>query len=419
MDTSLSKYYPLGTSYFYGFPAGEDSKFFNQVPPWKEELVSARPMVCAGDGVRIVTFAPTTERRICCYLNDELGTPLIKRDNIIELPTSITADIAGEERNKRVKEALLELVPHGSLVMAQPYLDEKLRPLFQIAPEICNWLNDKKNMLEYIPYTMLPQRYTSYPNGKGFVENADKIPFPCVVKVSSSSSGDGVRICRNQEELMKAKEEFGQLTETIYIEEFIDAVYNLGVQFGIPSDPREPIAMIGFNEQLVTEAGEYLGGTIDSSINVPILPQIYEAMLTVILPKIREKGWYGMGGFDVLVDKEGRFFFIDSNLRMTAITAYLCQLRSRKFKRPIATFTGVFKGTQADFERVIVPLAIPSNPVRKLNIITLVHAEQSYRFNAGFFFDDKAEIPARAKELRELGIESSVLDRLQTTKLRS
>ena len=47
----LSDYFPTGTCYFYGYPAGEDESFFNKVPVEIEELVAARANCCAGSGL--------------------------------------------------------------------------------------------------------------------------------------------------------------------------------------------------------------------------------------------------------------------------------------------------------------------------------------------------------------------------------
>ena len=54
---TLSTYFPAGTRFFYGYPAGEDSGFLNRVGPEIEELVAARPICCAGRDVFIVNFA--------------------------------------------------------------------------------------------------------------------------------------------------------------------------------------------------------------------------------------------------------------------------------------------------------------------------------------------------------------------------
>ncbi len=418
MEFSLSKYYPIGTSYFYGYPAGQDSNFFNSAPAWVDQLVADRPLICAGAGVRVVTFAPTTERRIVYLLDNEDGDPPVKRENTIELPKVITAETEGIKRNTLIKQALLKLIEPGTLVMAQPYLDKTLRHLYLIPPVTSNWFNDKKNMVEYIPHEYLAPRYGCYKNGKEFSASTDSIPFPCVVKVSSSCSGDGVRICRSTEDLTKARQEYTMIKGNIFIEAFIEAVYNLGVQFGVPSDPREPIEIVGINQQIVTDAGEYLGGMLTPSAKLPSLTKLYRTLVKVILPYVREKGWYGLGGFDVLIDSKNNFTFIDSNFRMTAMTAYLCQMKNDRIHKPIATFTGIFRGSDEEFEDSILPLATPGSEDRKIYISTLAKLKDSYRFNAGMLFKSQKEIPYRAKDLLAAGIESPTLERLSSTAIR-
>ncbi len=113
---TLSNYLPPNTTYFYGFPAGEDSNFFNTVHPWKEELVAARPLVCAGQHVKVLTFGATNKSAF--------------GDNVIYFPPNISELVEGQERNQMIKSAIKDLVPKKSLIMAQPYLDESLREYF-------------------------------------------------------------------------------------------------------------------------------------------------------------------------------------------------------------------------------------------------------------------------------------------------
>ena len=120
--------------------------------------------------------------------------------------------------------------------MAQPFLDEQLISKYQIPPAVAIWCNDKKNMPLYIDSEYLPTRFAVFEGGKAFVESTTTLPLPCVVKVSSSAGGDGVRICRTPLMLSAAKKRFQHIQGTIFIEQYIHASCNIGVQFGIPFD---------------------------------------------------------------------------------------------------------------------------------------------------------------------------------------
>src|SRR3989338_7111659 len=247
---SLSRYFPRGTNYFYGYPSGEDSNFFNGVPHANEELVAARSLVCAGEYVRPIVFSPAIEPRITHLLKDTVGVAFAEQNQIITLPTNITHSIVGKERNMMIKRALMELSDQGNLVMAQPFLDPFLQDRYQIHPELTIFLNDKKNLPAYVPQEYLPERYGEYASGRAFSTSQDHLPVPCVVKVSSSSSGDGVRLCRTAAQLEKAKKEYASVSGSIIVEQFIKVAQNFGIQFGIPSDKMKNVNIICFNDHL-------------------------------------------------------------------------------------------------------------------------------------------------------------------------
>jgi hypothetical protein len=207
---SLSRYFPEGTEYFYGYPADEDSHFFNGVPPEIEEMVSGRPMVCAGPNVKVVCLSACLDSVPFSILSKDLDVIRVDKKQIVALPDAIDTRVRGAKRNKLIKNALFEMTKERQLVMAQPYLDLRAKAHFQIPPHRSIWLNDKRNMSSYIPKAYLPEIYEEFMDGACF-QQVDQLPLPCVVKVTSSSSGDGVRICHTQEDVEKAKVDFGAL----------------------------------------------------------------------------------------------------------------------------------------------------------------------------------------------------------------
>lgn len=405
---SLSQYFPKDSIYFYGFPSGEDSHFYNAVPPWVEELVSMRPMICAGEHIKVVSFASGTKSHVRNLLRD-LGTPFLNEDSIISLPPNITTQLQGEARNKSIKKALKAIVAPGTLIMAQPFLDEKINSIYQIPPQITIDLNDKINRPDYIPSEYIPQVYKKFSNGKNFFDYEWAEKLPTVVKVCSSSAGDGVRICSTLEDVEKAKNDFKNIDGTIFLEEFIYSVHNLGVQFGIPQDPTQEIDIIGHNEQRTGPNGEYLGGMINLNHHIPHVDEIYRVMKEEILPNVRAMGWYGVGGLDVLIDKEGKFFFIDTNFRMTAAFAFVYLIQNKVLTKPLVSFMGSFKGDEQTFRKVILPICKNGTKNQKMTIIALTETDEGYRFQGGMFFDNDNEISKNAQALLDLGIESHTL----------
>lgn len=408
---SLSRYFPKNTEYFYGYPAEEDSHFFNGVSPEIEEIVAARPLVCAGPNVKVFCFKSTVMPSTWRLLHDEMGTVSIRPENILAFSKKIDHHVKGTERNKKLKQALARRATPGKLVMAQPYLDARLKKHYEIPSNRIIWLNDKKNMPSYIPKDLLPAVYDEFLDGRCFQDSHYQLPLPCVVKVSSSSSGDGVRICKTERDIARAKKTFSKLEGIIQITEFIPAIQNFGVQFGIPSDPLKPIEIINWHEQLVDDKGSFIGGIIEKKRNLSPFKPLEKILLEKILPEVRRKGWYGIGGFDILMTKENKFYFVDPNFRMTGMSVYDCLYRNGDIKKNLFSFMGTFVGTESEFRRKIIPIARKNNPDQILYITALTRHEKLFRFNAALLYQERAEILPLIKLIIKLGVRSSVFKR--------
>ncbi len=408
---SLSKYFPSGSVYFYGFPAGLESNFYNAVPPWIEELVAARPLVCAGDNIKILTFTAAYTNEIQNLLQQECGSAVCRQDQIMKLPAEISSEVAGHERNRLVKQYLAQQFGNEELVMAQPFLDRNLKSAFQIDPELTVWLNDKKNLPCLIPAQYRPRRLAEFANGAEFAA-AENIKMPCVVKISSSSAGDGVRICRGEHSLDKAQQQLKTITNPILIEEYIEAKENYCIQFAVPHDPSDQIEIIGQNRQLISPAGEFLGAAVDLYDNNPVLKEIHRVMKTYILPLVRARGWYGIGGIDVLVGQHGDFYFIDANFRMTATFAYVCRVKNMEIKKPLISFTGSFRGSLQELKNIFAAHAARGHANQILEILSVTRQQNTYWFNAGMLFDHPESVIENAKDLLKLGINSQILANL-------
>lgn len=408
---TLSRYFPKGTQYFYGYPAERNSHFFNAVPPELEEIVAARPFACAGPNVKILCFSSSIKAETWKMLHDELKMTEIEKKQIIFMSPKITAAVKGDERNKMIVEELVKITHRKKFLMAQPYLDSNLSSKYQIPPHRIVWLNDKKNMSSIIPKEHLPERYAEFLDGLCFIETSEKMPIPCVVKVSSSSSGDGVRICKTKKDLQRAKEEFKNIGSIIVVDEFIDAEINLGVQFGISYDAKIPMDLVACHEQITDGNGKFLGGIVDEKKYKPYARKIKNLLLKKILPEVKKKGWYGVGGFDVLFGKNGKFYFIDVNFRMTGMTIYDYLVKNKVVKKPIISFTGKFHGTAKDFRsRILVPFGDPHAKSRMLYITAITENNGTFLFSCAMSFDDKKSLQSNAKLLLEKGIKSEVLE---------
>lgn len=412
-SVSLSSFFPVGTQYFYGYPAGEHSGFYNAVPPHIEELVAARSLSCCGPWVTPVIFSSGRDAATQQILRDEIGIGRVCHDAIM-LPSTINEELTGVQRNRAIVHALAGLLAPRKFVMAQPYMSSNLQTRFALPPSLTLWLNDKLNLPHYVPSAYLPERYAEFVNGTTFATSTQTLPAPCVVKISSSSSGDGVRICHSSEEIDQARREFATVKTAILVEEHIEAVRNFGIQFGIPSDPAQDIEIIGVSEQLTTPEGAFVGGLVDPGNLFARIDGINDLLLHHVLPTVREMGWFGIGGCDVLVDNRNRFFVVDPNFRMTGMTSFLCAARNGVVNKCMASFTGTFEGEPAAFSRTFVPLSRPG-PDQRLHVIALTHHQGTFRVSAALLFSrsEEHEVPRMAGELLALGMQSRALEKLK------
>jgi hypothetical protein len=411
-QVSLSTYFPAYTQYFYGYPAGEDSGFINWASPSVEELVAARAFSCAGQQVSVVGFAATSQPVISHHLLKEFAIPQVDADKLTLLPEEIDSNVRGAERNELVKDALTKAVPRQSLVMAQPFTSDDVVDLYQIPPKLIRYLNDKSHMNEYIPADLLPKRHGSHPDGAAFALEADKYQLPFVVKAASSSAGDGVYMCVNSDNVRQAVDELRKINGMILVEEFIEVRKNYAVHFGIPSVQELPIDIIGVNEQLTTPDGAFIGGIIESAKPPAELHDIVEQLRDKILPRIRSFGWYGVGGFDILADANGGFYFIDCNFRMTGMTAYHFLVANDTVTPPLLSFAGSLKCSQTSLEDTLLPYAGRHAKPQIMQLIALSRHDDCWNFNGAVFFNDPGELLKRIQTILGLGVTSDALEQI-------
>jgi len=412
---SLSTYFPKGTQFYYGYPAGEDSGFLNSVTPPTEELVASRPISCAGDDVAVVCFSATLPAPSEHDLYKALDIPAIHSSQIVKLPQDINIQLAGKVRNEAIKAQLISSVKPGRFVMAQPYTDMNMRGLYQISPDISAWFNDKANMSEYINSNLLPKSYGIYKSGAEFAEKYKKVTLPAVVKASSSSSGDGVYLCLTKKDLKRAAKKLKPILGTILAEEYIKIQKNYGLHFGIPHLRSETIDLIGINEQVVSPKGQFMGGFIEST-DIPYeLNEAAAHLMEDILPYVRAKGWYGIGGFDILVDDTGKAYFIDCNFRMTGMSAYHFLIANKRIISPLLSFSGEFYGNKEDFEKAILPFAGVASVGRFVHLIALSKNDNTWRLNGALCFDTPDQLQDRATVILNAGIRSDTLSQFSIT----
>lgn len=126
-------------------------------------------------------------------------------------------------------------------------------------------------------------------------------------------------ICYNNQDLAKAKKRIKdatEATEQLIIEQKIEAVQNYCVQFAYSEDIG--IQYLGTARQLTNEYGFYNGNE-----NVEDVPQhVIDAGREIMSIGV-SLGFFGVAGFDLLLDEHNDVYAIDLNFRQNGSTSML------------------------------------------------------------------------------------------------
>lgn len=410
---TLEDFFPEDTVYFYGYPSGIESGFLNLVSPSVEEIVAARANICTGNSIKVVNFHATSEESIGSKILEKLGLEHLKNKQIIVMPKNIDNSLVGAKRNSEVKKFLNKNIPKGKLVMAQPFTDKSFEDLCLIKPSVTAWLNDKKNMPLYITKSLLPIRYGSFESGKELTEKSHRFNSPAVIKISSSSAGDGVYICNTEADLENTIKKLRNFNGSIVVDELVKIKKNYGIQFGV-NYKNNKFEILGVTEQIATNQGEFLGGVIrKGEFPKEVIPAINELKQN-ILPFAKKLGWFGIGCFDVLIDNKNHCYFIDANFRMTGMSACIFYHRNTNHQTNFLSFGGTFEGNSSSFDSNVLDSCVKNND---LEILALSRNKKIWRFNGVISFSNKGDLMKKISRIKNTGIESEIFNMTESMNL--
>lgn len=231
--------------------------------------------------------------------------------NSIDLP--IPKTILRYNDKKNYEDLLASLISKGEkFILQYPHTKEKIiSDSSHIDPSIILYLSDKANLTKLVDEAHVPRNFSQNSN--------ENIRFPCVLKAMDgkpTAGGYGVRICQNRNDYEKALNYFGD--SQYFIEQYIHSVENICLQFFC--DINGTITYLGATDQIIDSTGTHKGNIIrqERLVDDKIIEQGYSIML-----KAYHWGYYGYAGFDVLINVERHFYFIDLNFRLNASTTAL------------------------------------------------------------------------------------------------
>lgn len=281
--------------------------------PWLEpevhqsNFLTGRELIIANKMPVIVHEASVTEKLQTLF--EAIGKTMPK--NIYKFHDQKSYEQLIENLSREHKNIYFQYI-HGEDILEKKY--------YALDKDIFAALNNKARIPEWTNNQYLPKREVV--NIEDFVTAVTKWEFPFVLKPGDdlpTAGGYGVMICYNDNDLEQAKsriESAQDETNTIIIEKKVEAIANYCVQYAYSE--HTGIRYIGTSEQLTNEYGHYNGNE-----NVQEVPEaVIEAGMKIMEIGV-SNGYFGVAGFDLLVDENENIFAIDLNFRQNGSTSML------------------------------------------------------------------------------------------------
>lgn len=154
-------------------------------------------------------------------------------------------------------------------------------------------------------------------NLEDFTLEADKIGYPVMIKASAGGGGKGMRIARNDKELLagieagqrEAKGAFGD--ESVYLEKYIEEPRH--VEFQILADNYGHTIHLFERECSIQRRHQKI---IEESPSTALDPDLRARMGETARQVIQATGYNNAGTVEFLLDKDKKFYFLEVNARL-------------------------------------------------------------------------------------------------------
>jgi len=162
------------------------------------------------------------------------------------------------------------------------------------------------------------------PGTEGIIEDeealekaAKQIGYPLIIKASAGGGGRGMRIVRQQEELIQAfqtarneaQQAFG--TSDVYAERFIERPRH--IEFQVLGDLHGNIMHLGERECSIQRRHQKL---VEESPSSALTSKRREHLGAIVAAALRTVGYSNAGTVEFLMDEDGEFYFIEMNTRI-------------------------------------------------------------------------------------------------------
>jgi acetyl-CoA carboxylase, biotin carboxylase subunit len=188
------------------------------------------------------------------------------------------------------------------------------------SPNVIRLMGDKAKARE----TMLAAGVPVIPGSRGTIQDeqeaarlAAKIGYPVIVKAAAGGGGRGMRVVHSQEDLAaamstartEAKAAFG--VPDVYLERYLKAPRH--IEFQVLADSFGNVVTLGERECSVQRRHQKI---LEESPSVALTPKLRRRMAESALKVARSVGYQNAGTVEMLLDEEGRFYFMEMNTRI-------------------------------------------------------------------------------------------------------
>jgi acetyl-CoA carboxylase biotin carboxylase subunit len=162
------------------------------------------------------------------------------------------------------------------------------------------------------------------PGSEGVIEGdeqlakeAERIGYPLILKASAGGGGRGMRVVRNQGELLaayqtarnEAQQAFG--TPDVYAERFLE--HPRHIEFQVLGDQHGNVIHLGERECSIQRRHQKL---VEESPSPAMNAKLRKQMGTQVVQALEKVGYTNAGTVEFLMDQDGSLYFIEMNTRI-------------------------------------------------------------------------------------------------------
>lgn len=172
--------------------------------------------------------------------------------------------------------------------------------------------------------TMIAAGVPVVPGSEGVVKDVDQalavakeIGYPVLVKAAAGGGGRGMRVAQNSAELRQAVQTAQQEAEAafgnaqVYLEKYIEEPRH--IEFQILGDTHGHLIHLGERDCSLQRRHQKV---LEEAPSTGLTPELRQEMGKVAIKAAEAAGYFSAGTVEFLLDKYGRYYFIEMNTRI-------------------------------------------------------------------------------------------------------